>query len=410
MPDLDMPGLDTSFPDRSSMDAPFPDAPLTDTPWGPPAPLAPSSPAPSSPAPSSRASSPYDSSPDGPSAPGRQPEMRSSGAPAPRGGAERLADVSLEVIELDQVERRAARSYARERRAARVQRAVTRRLMAALRRERRAAAELHRTVGRLADEQYRTGSVMPFAARPPAASVPRSSAQARGAAVRSQRALARRAREALRESRRLAVAGEAAATRLEELDARRDRLARKYGRLSRGLDTARARLQVLARRAAVGGDCGVLPGTAVSAAAALAPVSASRRGWTRPVEHYRLSASFGGAGGHWAKGHTGQDFAVPAGTSVQSVGWGRVVGLTCGDGFGISMVVRHGERLYSQYAHLSAAMVAVGQRVRPGQRIGLSGTTGNSTGPHLHFEVRRTPALGSGIDPVPWLRKRGVRL
>ncbi|MEU2788557.1 M23 family metallopeptidase [Streptomyces sp. NPDC007100] len=128
------------------------------------------------------------------------------------------------------------------------------------------------------------------------------------------------------------------------------------------------------------------------------------------MARYKLSAGFGGSGRRWARGHTGQDFAVPVGTPVRSVGRGRVISLTCGDGFGISMVVQHGAGVFSQYAHLSAVAVGPGQRVRPGQQIALSGTTGNSTGPHLHFEVRRTPEMGSGVDPVPWLRKRGVRL
>ncbi len=118
------------------------------------------------------------------------------------------------------------------------------------------------------------------------------------------------------------------------------------------------------------------------------------------MESYELSAPFGGEGTRWADGHTGQDFAVPVGTSVRAVGGGKVASVTCGDGFGISLVLRHRNGLYSQYAHLSAAMVRPGQRVRPGERIGLSGNTGNSTGPHLHFEVRRTPDLGSSVDPV----------
>jgi murein DD-endopeptidase MepM/ murein hydrolase activator NlpD len=54
--------------------------------------------------------------------------------------------------------------------------------------------------------------------------------------------------------------------------------------------------------------------------------------------------------------------------------------------------------------------VGQGDRVATGQWIGQTGTTGNSTGPHLHFEVRVTPKFGSGLDPVPWLTARGVKL
>ncbi|MBZ4323195.1 M23 family metallopeptidase [Streptomyces sp. SCA2-4] len=134
----------------------------------------------------------------------------------------------------------------------------------------------------------------------------------------------------------------------------------------------------------------------------------SRRAWTRPVLGYRLSAGFGGSGANWSGTHTGQDFAVPTGTPVRSVGPGTVVAAGCGGPFGISMVIRHPGGWYSQYAHLAAPFVGPGRVVRPGEWIGLSGTTGNSTGPHLHFEVRTSPEFGSAVDPVEWLRRRGV--
>ncbi|MGK5630264.1 peptidoglycan DD-metalloendopeptidase family protein [Streptomyces sp. URMC 123] len=134
------------------------------------------------------------------------------------------------------------------------------------------------------------------------------------------------------------------------------------------------------------------------------------RRWVPPVESYVLSAGFASAGAHWAHRHTGQDFAVPIGTPVRAVGAGRVHSITCGDAFGISLIVAHGDGHYSQYAHLASLYVRAGQPVAAGQRIALSGDTGNSTGPHLHFEIRRTPELASAVDPVAWLRERGVRL
>ena len=81
-----------------------------------------------------------------------------------------------------------------------------------------------------------------------------------------------------------------------------------------------------------------------------------------------------------------------------------------GQAFGMEVVVLHTDGYYTQYAHLASVAVDQGERVDAGQWIGQSGTTGNSTGPHLHFEVRITPELGSGVDPVPWLKERGVRL
>ncbi|WP_314408466.1 transglycosylase family protein [Streptomyces kroppenstedtii] len=117
------------------------------------------------------------------------------------------------------------------------------------------------------------------------------------------------------------------------------------------------------------------------------------------------------AGSSWSKGyHTGVDFPVPTGTSVKSVGAGSVVTAGWGGSFGYQVVVRHGDGRYTQYAHLSAISVKAGQSVGAGQRIGRSGSTGNSSGPHLHFEVRTGPGFGSDIDPVAYLRAGGVRI
>jgi LysM repeat protein len=117
------------------------------------------------------------------------------------------------------------------------------------------------------------------------------------------------------------------------------------------------------------------------------------------------------AGSSWSKGyHTGVDFAVPTGTSVKAVAAGRVVSSGWAGSFGYQVVVRHADGRYTQYAHLSAISVKSGQGVGAGQRLGRSGSTGNSTGPHLHFEVRTGPGFGTDIDPVAYLRAGGVRL
>jgi murein DD-endopeptidase MepM/ murein hydrolase activator NlpD len=81
-----------------------------------------------------------------------------------------------------------------------------------------------------------------------------------------------------------------------------------------------------------------------------------------------------------------------------------------GGSFGYQVVVRHSDGRYSQYAHLSAISVKSGQSVAAGQRLGRSGSTGNSSGPHLHFEVRTGPGFGSDIDPVAYLRAGGVAM
>ncbi|MET8981279.1 M23 family metallopeptidase [Streptomyces sp. NPDC004539] len=142
--------------------------------------------------------------------------------------------------------------------------------------------------------------------------------------------------------------------------------------------------------------------------ATAAPRAVSR--WTAPTRGYWLSAGYAAKGSRWQNRHTGQDFAVGAGTPVYAVGAGEVRVTTCGDGFGNQILIRHRDGYFTQYAHLSRIDVRKGQRVAAGQRIGLSGASGNVTGPHLHFEVRITPYLGSAVSPLPWLKRKSVRV
>lgn len=138
--------------------------------------------------------------------------------------------------------------------------------------------------------------------------------------------------------------------------------------------------------------------------------------WVKPVSvKYELSASFGKAGGRWSHNHSGQDFAVKIGTPVKSVHKGTVVkagGNGAGDGsaYGNAIVIRHSNGEFSQYAHLSQIGVKPGQQVKTGQAIGKSGNTGNSSGPHLHFEVRKSADYGSAVDPKGAMRSLGVSL
>ncbi|MFZ3495398.1 peptidoglycan DD-metalloendopeptidase family protein [Streptomyces sp. 5.8] len=115
--------------------------------------------------------------------------------------------------------------------------------------------------------------------------------------------------------------------------------------------------------------------------------------------------------GAWSSGyHTGVDFAVPAGSPVLAVADGTVVRAGWGGAYGNEVVVHHADGLYSQYAHLSTIAVGPGGQITAGTEIGLSGSTGNSTGPHLHFEVRTGPGYGTDIDPVAYLRGQGAGL
>ncbi|MFD9624088.1 transglycosylase family protein [Streptomyces virginiae] len=145
---------------------------------------------------------------------------------------------------------------------------------------------------------------------------------------------------------------------------------------------------------------GQTPGTDESTPAAAgsgsAPVDAS------VTTGYRVPGS-------WAAGyHTGVDFAVPTGTGVKAVTSGTVVSAGWAGAYGNAVVLHHDDGLYSLYAHLSSTSVAPGQKTASGQTIGLSGSTGNSTGPHLHLEIRTENNYDGHTDPVTYLRSIGV--
>ncbi|MFF7617170.1 M23 family metallopeptidase [Streptomyces lavendulae] len=148
-------------------------------------------------------------------------------------------------------------------------------------------------------------------------------------------------------------------------------------------------------------------------AQAQAQAAAAKGLWDKPVKSYTLSATFGKGGTMWSHKHSGQDFAVPVGTPVKAAATGTVVkagpnGGGDGPAYGNAIVIKHANNTYSQYAHLSKIQVKVGQKVSVHQQIALSGNTGNSSGPHLHFEIRTTPNYGSAVNPVAFLRTVGV--
>ncbi|MFI2509345.1 M23 family metallopeptidase [Streptomyces sp. NPDC018972] len=169
---------------------------------------------------------------------------------------------------------------------------------------------------------------------------------------------------------------------------------------------------VLGVGAAVAAENTAAPGAATTAQAQAAAKKATAS-WVSPVKSYKLSASFAQNGGMWASKHSGQDYAVPTGTPVMATHGGTVVkagpnGAGDGPAYGNAVVIKHGNGTYSQYAHLSQVDVKIGQIVKTGQKIALSGNTGNSSGPHLHFEIRTTPNYGSAVDPAKFLRANGV--
>ncbi|KUN08348.1 peptidase M23 [Streptomyces yokosukanensis] len=141
------------------------------------------------------------------------------------------------------------------------------------------------------------------------------------------------------------------------------------------------------------------------AAAAAALKERLRPKFVLPVTQRGLSAFFGQAGVNWMSVHTGIDFPVSYGTTVMAATDG-VVSTKWNSAYGNMLIVTAKDGTETWYCHLSSYRVASGTSVKAGEPIAYSGNSGNSTGPHLHFEVR--PAGGAAIDPLPWLRSHGL--
>lgn len=100
--------------------------------------------------------------------------------------------------------------------------------------------------------------------------------------------------------------------------------------------------------------------------------------------------------------HSGLDLAVPIGSDVRASGGGMVRDTGTDPAYGVFVLLQHPDGYESMYGHLSRVLVAVGDSVRVGQVIALSGNTGRSTAPHLHFEIRRD---GRSVDPLALVRE-----
>lgn len=120
-----------------------------------------------------------------------------------------------------------------------------------------------------------------------------------------------------------------------------------------------------------------------------------------PIQaNYTLSARYGQRGGIWSAGwHTGLDFRVKSGTPVVAAANGTVIASGWGGAYGYRIEIDHGNGYVTAYNHLSKIEITNG-KVAAGQEIGKSGSTGNTTGPHLHFEVTKD---GEFMNPSSWL-------
>jgi murein DD-endopeptidase MepM/ murein hydrolase activator NlpD len=126
--------------------------------------------------------------------------------------------------------------------------------------------------------------------------------------------------------------------------------------------------------------------------------------WSVPVHGYTVTSTYGP---RWGTNHPGVDLAVPTGTPVYAAHSGTVTLAGWDGGYGNGVEIDDGGGISTVYGHNSSVVVSAGQQVRRGQLIAYAGATGDATGPHVHFELRRN---GTAFDPVPYLRARGVDL
>jgi murein DD-endopeptidase MepM/ murein hydrolase activator NlpD len=146
---------------------------------------------------------------------------------------------------------------------------------------------------------------------------------------------------------------------------------------------------------------------AAAEAAAAAAAEAARPDAVAPVEGGRLTSGFGG---RWGRLHAGIDLAAPMMTPEYAVMDGIVLEAGPASGYGNVVYIQHDNGDVTAYGHMEEILVEPGQLVRAGDTIALLGNRGRSTGPHLHFEVHVGGLGGQKIDPLPWLRERGVDL
>jgi murein DD-endopeptidase MepM/ murein hydrolase activator NlpD len=141
-------------------------------------------------------------------------------------------------------------------------------------------------------------------------------------------------------------------------------------------------------------------------AAAAAPTLMSAGGAIAPTTG-RVTSCYGA---RWGTLHAGVDIAAPIGTPVVTPEDGIVLQAGPASGFGLAVAVQHGDGTITVYGHVNQMFVAAGQVVAAGEQIAEVGNRGQSTGPHLHFEVHTGGLYANRTDPAPWLTARGVAL
>lgn len=133
-----------------------------------------------------------------------------------------------------------------------------------------------------------------------------------------------------------------------------------------------------------------------------------KNAWQLPLSagSYRLTATFGQSSGLWSRTHTGLDFAAPSGTPIYAVANGTISETSYAGAYGNRTVMTLDDGTELWYCHQTSFAASEGETVAAGELIGYVGSTGNSTGPHMHLEVR--PGAGDPVDPFTALTAHNV--
>ncbi len=207
----------------------------------------------------------------------------------------------------------------------------------------------------------------------------------------------------------------AAEIRLLEMEGARD-AARAWEAQQAAKEAAAAE----ARRVSLIAAAAPAPAPAAPGAAAEPPPAASR-GASAPQAARALAAPTATAalangrvsscyGSRWGTLHAGVDIAAPIGTPIHVPEGGVVLQAGPASGFGLAVAIQHSDKTITLYGHVNQFFVTPGQVVTAGQRIAEVGNRGQSTGPHLHFEVHTGGLYANRINPTPWLAARGISL
>ena len=198
----------------------------------------------------------------------------------------------------------------------------------------------------------------------------------------------------------IAARTDEARTVRNELASNRDTLAAaerlKQSALASSRDTREEYLQEVEALAAQSASLAAAIRDAQAVAGSTGTGVPSASGFIWPVN----GAVVSGYGMRWGRLHEGIDIAASTGTPIWAAAAGTVIHAGWLGGYGNLVVVDHGNGLATAYAHASAILVGVGQQVAQGESVALVGSTGNSSGPHLHFEVR---VNGVAVDPLLYL-------